>query len=53
MKSGWVPLVWMVSMAGTVVAAEPPPAQTPSGLSGDWVLTTVTYALAMTTSALL
>ena len=42
MKSGWVCLLWMVSLAGPVTAAAPSPAAV-SGLSGEWVLTTVTF----------
>jgi hypothetical protein len=33
----------MVSMAGAVAAAEPTPSAASAGLSGDWVLTTVTF----------
>src|SRR5258708_37789984 len=43
MKSGWACLVWFVSMAAAVSAAEPTPVAPPTGLSGDWVLTTVTF----------
>jgi amidase len=43
MKSGWVCLVWVISVAGAVAAAELTPVTAPGGLSGDWVLTTVTF----------
>src|SRR5258706_16421777 len=43
MKSGWACLVWFVSMAAAVSAAEPTHVAPPTGLSGDWVLTTVTF----------